>query len=206
VLKGKVAMEDADLPSGRALLLSGREVGLAVMLAEDVPLIARWNQDLDFTARLGTPGEVHSLEMRQEFFAENGRIGATSAEFAVIECASGRLVGFGGLFDISRALTATLFVGIGDAADRGRGRGREASRLICEYGFFFRSLHSIKVEVHAWNRPALRAYAGLGFREVGRLRGANLLNGQRHDEVILDLLRDEFQPQHLGGFVGLSGN
>ena len=50
--------------SDRVLLLSGPNVGLAVMLAEDVPEIARWNQDLDFTARLGTPGEAQSLEMR----------------------------------------------------------------------------------------------------------------------------------------------
>lgn len=199
-------MGQAADPSGRALLLSGSKVGLAVLRAEDVPMITHWNQDLDFTARLGTPGEAQSLEMRQEFFEQNGRIGPTSAEFALIECASGRLVGFGGLFDISRALTATLFVGIGAAQDRGKGWGCEASRLICEYGFFFRSLHSIKVEVHAWNRPALRTYESLGFREVGRLRGANLLNGERHDEVILDLLRHELAPEHLGRFASLSGN
>lgn len=189
--------------SDRVLLLSCPNVGLAVMLAEDVPEIARWNQDLDFTARLGTPGEAHSLEMRQEAFERNARIGRGSAEVAVIECGTGRLVGFGGLFDITPALTATLFMGIGDALDRGKGWGAEAARLICEYGFFFRSLYSIKAEVHAYNRPALRTFESLGFRRVGRLRGANLLNGCRHDEVILDLLRDEFQPQHLGRFEAL---
>jgi RimJ/RimL family protein N-acetyltransferase len=191
--------------SDRAILLSGAEVGLSLMLAEDIPTLARWNQDLDFTARLGTPGEAHSLQMRQEFFDQNARIGRGSAEFAVIEVATGRLVGFGGLFDITGALTATLFVGIGAASDRGRGWGSEASRLICEYGFFFRNLHAIKVEVHGYNRAAIRVYERLGFKPAGRLRGGNLLNGVRHDEVLMDLLRDEIVPQHLGRFMRLEG-
>jgi len=38
-----------------------------------------------------------------------------SAEFAVIELGTGGLVGFGGLFDITRALVASMFVGIGEA-------------------------------------------------------------------------------------------
>jgi RimJ/RimL family protein N-acetyltransferase len=189
----------------RAMVLSGAQVGLSVMLPEDVPILARWHQDLDFTARIGAPGEVQTLEMRQEFFDQNARIRPDSAEFAVLDCTTGRLVGFGGLFDISRALTATLFVGIGDAADRGQGRGAEASRLICEYGFFFRNLHSIKVEVHGYNHAALRTYERLGFKPAGRLRGANLLNNRRHNEIIMDLLRSELTPQHVDRFGALQG-
>jgi hypothetical protein len=49
--------------SERAMLMTGNRVGLALMPAEDVPIIARWNQDLEFTALLGTPGETHTLEM-----------------------------------------------------------------------------------------------------------------------------------------------
>ena len=75
--------------------------------------------------------------MREEAYKQNSRIKPDSAEFAVIELGTGRLVGFGGLFDITRALVATMFVGIGEAAMRRKGYGTEASRLICEYGFFF---------------------------------------------------------------------
>ena len=173
------------------------------MRADDVPIIARWNQDLEFTARLATPGEAHTLEMRQEAYNKNSRMKPDSAEFAVIELSTGRLVGFGGLFDISRALVATMFVGIGEASVRRRGYGTEASRLICEYGFFFRNLHSIKVEVHEYNRQARRVYERLGFKAVGRLRGANLLNNRRYDEIIMDLLRSEFELKHVARFQSL---
>jgi hypothetical protein len=92
----------------RPMVMMGNGVGLALMCAEDVPSIARWNQDLEFTARIGTPGEAHTLEVRQEFYQKNSRIKPDSAEFSVIELSSGRLAGFGGLFDITRALVGTV--------------------------------------------------------------------------------------------------
>ena len=121
----------------------------------------------------------------------------------MIELASGRLVGFGGLFDITRALVGTLFVSIGEDASRRKGYGTEATRLICEYGFFFRNLHSIKIEVHDYNVSAQRIYERLGFKLVGHLRGANLLNNRRYDEIIMDLLRSELELKHVGRFAAL---
>ena len=198
-----IGQVEAVQSSDRVIVMAGDCAGLALMRAEDAPTIARWNQDLEFTARLGTPGEAHTLELRQEAFKQNSRIRPDSAEFAVIELSTGRLVGFGGLFDITRALVATMFVGIGETALRKKGFGTEASRLICEYGFFFRNLHSIKVEVHEYNGAARRVYERLGFKTVGRLRGANLLNNRRYDEIIMDLLRTEFNLKHVARFQAL---
>ncbi len=187
----------------RVMLMTGGSVGLALTRVEDVPTIARWNQDLEFTARMGTPGEAHTVEMRQEFYKQNSRMSRDIAEFSVIELSTGQLVGFGGLFNTTRALVATMFVGIGETNFRRKGFGTEASRLICEYGFFFRNLHSIKVEVHEYNKAAMRVYERLGFKTAGRLRGANLLNNRRYDEIIMDLLRSEFELKHVGRFQSL---
>ena len=84
----------------RVILIAGKHVGLSVMLIQDIPIIARWNQDLEFTARIGTPGEAHTVEMRQDAYQRNSKIKPDSAEFAVIELATERLVGFCGVFDI----------------------------------------------------------------------------------------------------------
>jgi RimJ/RimL family protein N-acetyltransferase len=187
----------------RPILLAGHNVGLALMRKEDVPAVARWNQDLEFTARMGNPGEAHSLEMRQEAYDRSARMRADSIEFAVVLLATGHVIGFGGLFDITRAMTATLFVGIGERDHWGKRLGAEATRLICEYGFFFRSLYSIKVEVNGYNRRALRVYEHVGFKPVGRLRGAILMNGSRYDQVIMDLLRHELMLEHVARFRDL---
>jgi RimJ/RimL family protein N-acetyltransferase len=188
----------------RPLLLQGSRVGLALMRREDIPAIARWNQDLEFTASIGTPGEAHTLEMRQEAFDKGSRVTPGAVEFAVILLSTGGLIGFGGLFDITRAMTGTLFVGVGERALWGNGYGTEATRLICEYGFFFRSLHSIKVEVNGYNQRAIRLYERLGFRLAGRLRGIVMLNGNRYDQIIMDLLRVEFELKHVSRFQDLT--
>jgi RimJ/RimL family protein N-acetyltransferase len=195
---------DVDRPKDRRpILLEGRTVGLALMRKEDIPTIAHWNQDLEFTARMGAPGEAHSLEMRQESYERNSRMRADSVEFAVLLLSTGQLIGFGGLFDVSRAMTATLFVGIGERDHWGKGLGTEATRLICEYGFFFRSLYSIKVEVNGYNRRALSVYKRLGFKLVGRLREVIVINGNRYDQVIMDLLRHELKLEHVARFQNL---
>ena len=76
---------DAERPKDRRpILLEGHKVGLALMLKEDIPAVARWNQDLEFTARIGNPGEAHSLEMRQEFYDKHARMRDDSVEFAVL--------------------------------------------------------------------------------------------------------------------------
>ena len=187
----------------RPVLMRGHTVGLALMRPEDVPVIARWNQDLEFTASIGTPGEAHTLEMRQEFYQKHSRPRQDNVEFAVILLSTGQLVGFGGLCDISRALTATLFVGIGERGLWGRGLGTEATRLICEYGFFFRSLYGVKVEVNGYNHRAIGLYERLGFKSAGRIRGALVLNGRRYDQINMDLLRTELELLHVGQFEKL---
>ena len=96
-----------------------------------------------------------------------------------------------------------MFVRIGERDHWGQGYGTEATRLICEYGFFFRSLHSIKVEVNGYNQRAIRVYERLGFKLVGRLRDAIMMNGSRYDQVIMDLLRQELKLEHVARFQRL---
>jgi RimJ/RimL family protein N-acetyltransferase len=107
-----MANEDQSARNMRPLLLQGSRIGLAVMHAEDAPIFARWYQDLAFTARLGLPGEVQTLEMRRQELEQNTRIKPNEICFSIVLLETGAVVGFGGLFDITRALTATLFIGI----------------------------------------------------------------------------------------------
>jgi RimJ/RimL family protein N-acetyltransferase len=175
----------------RPLVMRGRVAALAMMEKEDAGELARWHQNLEFTTLMGTPGEIHTREMREEAFARGGRPRSDSVEFAVIGLESSELVGFGGLFDMSRAATASMFVGI--APERwGEGIGTEATRLLCCYGFFYLNLYAIRLQVHSYNARGVRAYEKAGFKAVGKLRGYVLLDNKRYDEILMDITRDEF--------------
>jgi RimJ/RimL family protein N-acetyltransferase len=186
----------------RPILVSGDRTALVMMQSDDAAVIARWHQNLEFTAMMAAPGEIHTLVMREEAFARGGRPRSDSIEFGVVALESRTLIGFGGLYDIARTGTASIFVGVAPE-HWGKGFGSEAVKLICFYGFFYQSLYAIRLQVHAYNKRAIRSYEKCGFKRMGKIRGLWLINGDRHDELLMDLTRDEFSagdlvPESLG--------
>ena len=74
----------------------------------------------------------------------------------------------------------------------GRGLGPEAIRTLARWLFGERGHHRLTIDPAADNAAAIRSYAKVGFRPVGRMRqyerGAD---GTWHDGLLMDLLRDE---------------
>ncbi len=75
---------------------------------------------------------------------------------------------------------------------RGRGLATDALRVVCYYGFVVRGLHRLGLETLGRNQPMLRAALSAGFVEEGRLRQSAFVLGERDDDVLLGLLRSEW--------------
>jgi aminoglycoside 6'-N-acetyltransferase len=74
----------------------------------------------------------------------------------------------------------------------GRGLGREALRLAITH-YLERGHHRFTIDPAADNERAIRAYAAVGFRPVGRMRDYELgADGTWHDGLLMDLLAAEF--------------
>ncbi|MEM7440919.1 MAG: GNAT family protein [Pseudomonadota bacterium] len=86
----------------------------------------------------------------------------------------------------------SVAVGILDEALLGQGIGTRAMRLALGWGIDTLGLHRIELRVIDYNTRAQACYAKLGFVEEGRARQAALVDGQRHDDVIMGLLAPEF--------------
>lgn len=80
---------------------------------------------------------------------------------------------------------------------QGRGFGRAALRLAAEWLFEQRGHHRLTIDPACANRRAIRAYESVGFRPVGTMRryerGAD---GDWHDNLLMDLLREELCGEH----------
>ena len=87
---------------------------------------------------------------------------------------------------------ATYAVGLFAAALRGRGLGREITRLVVAWGFGELGLHRIELEVLAFNTRAVRCYLACGFRSEGIRREAELYPYGWQDLIIMGLLRSEY--------------
>lgn len=75
---------------------------------------------------------------------------------------------------------------------RGRGLGTDVVLALCEYGFAVRGLHRLQVDTLASNAAMISAAVRAGFAQEGTLRGADWVNGEFVDEVILGLLASDW--------------
>lgn len=73
----------------------------------------------------------------------------------------------------------------------GQGIGTEAIRLVLDYAFERVGLYRVQLEVFEFNPRAIRAYEKAGFRHEGRMRGALLWDGERHDTFLMGVRRDD---------------
>lgn len=76
----------------------------------------------------------------------------------------------------------------------GRGYGTEATKLVVDYALDQVGLHRLGLAVFAFNSVARRVYEKCGFTLEGRLRDALLWNGERHDSLIMSVLRSDARP------------
>lgn len=76
----------------------------------------------------------------------------------------------------------------------GRGYGREALRLAIDH-LAASGHHRFTIDPAAANERAIRAYAAVGFRPVGRMRQYERgRDGTWHDGLLMDLLASELPP------------
>ncbi|MCA0401158.1 MAG: GNAT family N-acetyltransferase [Proteobacteria bacterium] len=87
---------------------------------------------------------------------------------------------------------ASLIVGILDKNALGSGLGTEAIRAIAEFAFDTLKLHKLSTRVLAFNTRAIRAYERVGFVREGLERESALIGGTWHDDVIVGLLKKDF--------------
>jgi len=88
--------------------------------------------------------------------------------------------------------TATFRILIGAPADRGKGYGTDAVRLVLAHGFGTMGLRNLTLDVFAFNDRAIRIYEALGFREIDRQRERIPRDGRLWDRILMTCSSSEF--------------
>ncbi len=87
---------------------------------------------------------------------------------------------------------ATYAVGVFVADLRGRGLGREVTRLALAWAFGVLGVHRVQLEVIASNRRAINCYLACGFSREGVRREAQLYPDGWKDFILMGLLQSEY--------------
>lgn len=171
--------------------LVGDRIYLSPRNAEDYEKFTEWLNDFETTDYIGYSGKLMSIQGEKEFLESNNNPEAT---FSIITLNEDKIIGTVGLENFNYVdRTATLGIFIGDREYRSQGYGTEAIRMVLEYGFKYKNLHNIKLDLVSFNERAFKCYQKCGFKEYGRRRESKFLNGKYYDTVSMDILESEFQ-------------
>lgn len=175
-------------------LLTGEHVRLRALDERDLPHLERWWSDPEWqvfqqlTVRPQPDGAT-----QEQFKRWSTNDSASGAGFSIETIESGQFVGHVTLWGAalpSRSATLGIIVGPNHV---GRGYGTDAVRVAARYGFRSMGLHRIGLAVAAFNTRGLRAYEKAGFQVEGVRREAVFLNGAFTDEVLMGLLRQDWE-------------
>ncbi len=123
------------------------------------------------------------------------QIAASGEHHFAIE-ADGHYIGWLGLRVNDADQSARYRIGIANPEYWGRGYGTEVTRLVLRYAFDTLQLHRVHLRVAAYNVRARRCYEKCGFRVEGIERQSFQVDGEWQDDVLMAVLREEWEGQH----------
>ena len=179
---------DAPLP-----MLRGRLVYLRPAERSDIPLFVQWLSDARTTRNLALRSPL-SVALEERWFDDLlEHHGRDQWHFVVCLLADGRPVGSLDLHEID--LTSGgggLGIQVGDPADRSKGYGGDALRVLIDFAFDQLRLERVWLDVYATNPDARRLYERVGFVHEATFRHGVYRGGRYEDVDRLAILRAEW--------------
>lgn len=177
------------------LKLQSRDIYLAKLERADCrKLWADYEYDFDCPAEAYNIGA--SDEKADAWFEEIQKLHFNTHVRLGIFLNDGTVIGDVALQDIDRVnRRCTIGMGIARIANRGRGYGKQAVRLMLRYGFAHLGLERIAADTLDINLKAQRSLAACGFALEGRARRAVYLNGEMHDKLYYAILKEDWLAQ-----------
>jgi diamine N-acetyltransferase len=173
-------------------MIKGKRLILRAVERDDLPRYVVWLNDPEVTYHITTLLPFN-LEDETDWY-EQQRQDDTALNLAIVITDGEQHIGSVGLMHLDyRNQQAELGIVIGDKSQWGQGYGREAIGLLLPYAFTELNLHRVYLRVDASHSQAIHCYLNCGFKEEGRLREVVFHHGQFEDQLIMSVLRSEYQ-------------
>jgi RimJ/RimL family protein N-acetyltransferase len=173
-------------------MIKGERITLRAIERDDLSRYVTWLNDTEITRHLAA--HLHFSSEDEKDWYEAQRKDSSTQNFAIVLNDGLAHIGGIGLMHLDhRQQHAELGIFIGEKSKWGQGYGREAIGLLLGYGFNELNLHRIYLRVDASNTQGIRCYTHCGFVEEGRLRDNTYHGGQFEDQLIMSVLRPEYQ-------------
>jgi len=183
-------------------MIEGKRVRLRSFELSDLDEIMRHWNNMELRNLLGSADRGPACRSDEEEWVRSTwkqRQERKAFTFAIETVADGKLMGGTGLFDIDwTSRSATFGISIYDAKKWGKGYGQESTSLVLDFAFRTLNLNRVELDTFDFNKRAQKCYLKVGFKEVGRRRKARFIDGEYCDDIIMDILRDEWLAKSKG--------
>lgn len=169
--------------------IKGDRLYLSPISADDAEIYTKWMNDKEVTENLGSYSRMITLNSEKSWIESN----SDDYNFAIVLNEKDELIGNVGLVNVNHInQTATLGIFIGEKKNRSKGYGKEAIKLILNYGFNTLNLNNIMLTVYSFNQRAIKTYKKIGFKTFGVRKRSIYKDNLVYDEVYMEILKDEF--------------
>lgn len=177
--------------------LDGDQLYLSPMNPDDYEIYTKWMNDLTTQVPIGNAHNLYGLNKEKEAIRRLAD-SDDACNYAIVLKAEEHLLGNCSLMSINHIhKTAEFGIFIGDKANRGKGYGTEAAKLILSYGFKVLNLNNIMLRVFAFNQAGIASYKKVGFKEFGKRHEAFMINGKKYDELFMEIMAKDFDSEYL---------
>ena len=176
-------------------MIQGEKVWLRAMEKRDLETFLRMSNDLEigFLAGYFFPQSMTPLEKWYDKLMGDQH-GKDGFYFTICLIDSDDPVGFAWLHQLDHNnCNAEFSICLSDTEQMGKGLGTDAFNAVLDFGFGNLPLERIYLLVRHENKRAIRSYEKAGMVVEGVLRNAFRFQGKMVDELLMSMLREEWE-------------
>ena len=171
----------------------GEKVRLRALEKSDIDHFMQWVNNREITQYLLAFSVPVSRAFEEKWLEKAVYHTPTDKTFA-IETLEGEYLGNCGLHGIDAINRhAELGIVIGNPGYLSKGYGQDTINTLLRMAFDSLNLEKVYLRVFSGNHRGIRCYEKCGFETVGRLKKHRYINGEWHDEVVMEIMRESYR-------------
>lgn len=175
----------------RVVFIWWKKVSLSIPEERDLEIMYRWINNINISQYLA-PIRTISLNAEKEYLEK--QMEHWKHFFVITENENQWVIGGIGFHDFDeRARRAEIWISLYKEEFLWRWFGTEAMSLIQKYAFEYIGLHKLTLKLFWFNKRAYASYIKSWFQEVGRLKDHVYTLWWYHDEIIMEIMRSEYE-------------
>jgi len=170
-----------------------KRIRLRALTLSDIEKTLAWHNQEDISdLYAGHPFPIN-IEMERKWYEKILTSNIPLTVFGIEQIQSKNLIGITILKDINLInRTSEFAIYIGEKEQRGKGLSKEATNQTLSFGFYKLGLNRIYLKVLEENESAIKLYNSIGFIKEGVLRNSIFKNNKFKNELVMSILKDEF--------------